>query len=331
MSMEQIPWKLILRNFKGELSADESRELDQWLSDSSHRELYEELYRLWLRLMKEGASYTSEADKLWERMQQRMYHDRKAATARHHVSFRRWMYVAASVLILLSVGYAGHRIYSWNELNHISQHYAAVSGKALFQLPDGSTVWLNKGATLSYTFSPLAAQRQVTLQGEALFEVTHNETRPFVVQCADMEVKVVGTRFNIDAPTDTTVATVSLLNGSVVVSTPHEMQTMTPGQRAVYNKTDGTLEIHPVDVSIDSSWAAECLSIHRKTLRQTAAYLEQWFGVTILVSSDVKDDQAYTITVNRDDTVEEILHSLSLISAFNYDFIDKNIIKIVQP
>lgn len=332
MNEKQIPWKLIIQSFKYELSESETHKLNEWLSIPTHHAVYKELQQLWYRLMEEGANHTSNADYLWNQMQKRMHPisrplEKKSPT----IHWGRWLSIAASIIIVISIGLASHWLYSWNEINRFSQHFTSINGKSFIELPDGSTVWLNKGSELTYKISPFSSERQVELKGEAFFNVAKNNFRPFIVDCSDIEIKVLGTSFNVDAPADDQMAVVSLVNGSVSISTPNDKQKMIPGEKAFYDKSTGKLKIEEADTSIEGLWAAEKLVISQKNIREAAAYLEQWFNVSISVSSKIKNEQSYTLVVNKEDTIEEILETLAQISKFEYNFIDKNNIEIVKP
>ena len=332
MNEKQIPWKLISQSFKCELSEFENHELNEWLSNPVHHEIYKELQQLWNRLMEEGANYTSNADYLWSQMQKRMHPMVKPVVKKSSsIQYHRWLSIAASIIIIISIGFTCYWLYSWNEINRFSQHFAAINGKSFIELPDGSTVWLNKGSELTYSSSPFSIERQVELKGEAFFNVAKNSSRPFIVDCSDIEIKVLGTSFNVDAPTDDQMAVVSLMNGSVSITTPNNKQIMIPGEKAFYDKSTGTLKIEEADTSIESLWAAEKMVISQKNIRETVAYLEQWFDVSISVSSKIKNEQSYTLVVNKEDTIEDILETLAQISKLKYNFIDKNNIEIVKP
>ena len=89
-------------------------------------------------------------------------------------------------------------------------------------LPDGSNVWLNAGTTMQYPVSFMTDKREVILDGEAYFEVAHNEKSPFVVHTSTLDVEVLGTKFNVEAYSARKIFETSLMEGRVKVKLPHD-------------------------------------------------------------------------------------------------------------
>lgn len=110
---------------------------------------------------------------------------------------------------------------------------------AMHLLPDGSTVWLHTGATITYPVNFQSDYRQVTFEGEGFFDVKSDRKRPFVIQSGDMKVEVLGTRFNIKAPPKEMIYEVSVVSGRVAVSAPDQAASaqkviLAPQQQALF-------------------------------------------------------------------------------------------------
>jgi transmembrane sensor len=102
-------------------------------------------------------------------------------------------------------------------------------------LSDGTQVWLNAGSSVTYPVAFAGNERNVTVTGEAYFEVAHNAAQPFIVSKGEMEVKVLGTHFNVNAYDDEAAMKITLLEGSVEVSKAKAKQLLKPGQQASVN------------------------------------------------------------------------------------------------
>ena len=112
--------------------------------------------------------------------------------------FFKWTVACAIVLLVIGVGYNFYQ--SHNEANLVYREVCAVRGeKLLVLLPDGSRVWLNADSKLTYPEQFAKYNRNVTLEGEAYFEVARNEARPFIVQSGKQRVEVLGTSFDVTA------------------------------------------------------------------------------------------------------------------------------------
>ena len=124
------------------------------------------------------------------------------------------------------------------------------------QLPDGSKVWLNAESTLQYPSSFSGKERMVELSGEALFEVVQNASVPFRVKSGDIQVQVLGTRFNMKTYTDDRVRKISLLDGSVNVVRGGEAVLLHQGDQAEigFSSPGGRIEPIRVNHGIDPGW-----------------------------------------------------------------------------
>ena len=127
-------------------------------------------------------------------------------------------------------------------------------GEYNLQLADGTKVYLNAGSSLRYPVRFTGKRREVTLSGEGYFEVAKDSTQPFVVRAGDVDVRVLGTAFNVNAyPEKETVAT-TLVEGRVQVNYKTGQQVIQPGMQLVYDKQNGKVDVSVVDTEVYTSW-----------------------------------------------------------------------------
>lgn len=326
-----IPWPLIISRLKNELGGKEEKQFDHWLSADENARLYRELAVLWEKIQENASGYTPDTAYYWKQLEARIQGKQKKPQM---VPLRKFRIALAAASILLAVALAfgylwGNRIAD-RQTGHAS-FYSALSGKSRLLLPDSSIVWLNTGSTLEYA-SDFRHHRTVTLNGEALFDVTKDDRHPFVVSASDMQVKVHGTRFNVNSyPTESDVR-VTLFRGSVSVKAAGRETALHPGETALWNKQLQTLDIAPADLPFESCWAHESLKFEAKSLRYIARYLEKWYHVKIEVDPSVPDSQGYTFTV-KDESLEVILRIMARINPMVYTFDENDHVKItyVEP
>ena len=323
-----IPWEIIIKDFKLESTIEEKLLLKEWLSDAENQNLYKELNSLWLTLMQAGSEYVSNTDELWKQMEKRMYASKPQKKFNPQNSFR-WLAMAASFLLVILLGSGGYVAVKWYHLNNIHRTYFAISEKNKLQLPDSSIVWLNTGSQLTYISTPFDSKRKVKLEGEAFFDVTKDSSRPFIVNSDEIRVIVHGTKFNVEAYREQNEIAVSLLSGSVSINTPKGVRKMISGEKALYNKKTVNLKIE-AGAQLEGIWAANNLSINQLSLREVAVHLSKWYNINIHISSKIPDSQLYTLTISKEDSIEDILILLSNISHFKYRFIDNNNIEIIN-
>ncbi|MFC0516391.1 FecR family protein [Mucilaginibacter angelicae] len=159
--------------------------------------------------------------------------------------------VAAGIALLLAVGIA-----YWltgNKKNEKLQQLVTISNRENFThkivLSDGTQVWLNPNSSLSYNKNNFAdTSREVTMTGEAFFDVSHNAAKPFRVTSGKITTRVLGTAFNITAYKNERNINVLLVRGRVQVSSGRQYRVLTPGQLLSYNNNNSNIDIHNVQV-----------------------------------------------------------------------------------
>ncbi|WP_321373076.1 FecR domain-containing protein [uncultured Draconibacterium sp.] len=151
-------------------------------------------------------------------------------------------------------------------------------------LSDGTKVWLNAGSRLMYPSRFVDKNREVLLIGEAFFEVSKMEDKPFIVQTPDIEIKVLGTQFNVSAYPDENIAHAVLTEGSVEIS--HKNQgvfdrdiVLRPGQLVAYNKQNSSTNIYDVETEYFTSWKEGYLTFTNSDLNRVVKKLERYYNI----------------------------------------------------
>jgi len=161
-----------------------------------------------------------------------------------------------------------------------------------FELPDGTVGWLNTGSTLEYPEYFDNQERRVTLTGEAYFDVKADPDNIFVVEIPDMEVMVLGTKFNISAYLEDDITEVVLETGNVVVdkkadskrsSTIEELQ---PGQKLTFHKETDVLDIIKVDVPEYTAWTEGKLIFRDEPMGKLVNRIGRWYNVDIVLGNE---------------------------------------------
>lgn len=155
-------------------------------------------------------------------------------------------------------------------------------------LSDGTHVWLNADSKLIYPQSFAKNQREVTLVGEAYFEVSSDKNRPFIVHTEDQKVEVLGTHFNITAYPEEAVSLVSLVEGKVRVS--HENQPahlLIPGQQAAFR--DGQIQVYPVHMEEFTAWKKGEFIFNNEPLSTVIQKLARWYDVELILDEKLEN------------------------------------------
>lgn len=315
MMYKTIPWDLIISHLKQETGEEQEKALNAWRSSAANESLYKELEVLWTEIQKEAGGYDPDVSYYWKRMEARIEAKRKADV----VPLRKYRIamVAASLLLAVSASVAFWAGWMAGRPEISSQTYTALNGKSQMELPDGSTVWLNIGSTLSYKTS-FTGNREVWLEGEALFKVKKDREHPFTVRTDDAQVKVHGTRFNVKAYPESPELRIALLEGKISLQVGEGETYMKPGELASVNKQTDEVRVNPADVHFESCWADKTCSFEAQPLDYICKYLERWYNVDIDLDPSIATT-SYTFTI-KDEALETILQIMSRINPIQYSF-----------
>lgn len=172
-------------------------------------------------------------------------------------------------------------------------------------LADGSEVWLNAESKIEFPANFQGNERRVQLQGEAYFKVTRNEKSPFIVSTDQMEVRVLGTEFNLKSYANE-AAHVTLVKGSVEVGDKR----LTPGQDAWYDK-EGNIQVAEVDVYDIVQWKDGFFYFNDKSLVTVLRELGRWYNLGVIFRNANAMNHKVHFSALREGTIEEALSSLN--------------------
>ncbi len=201
------------------------------------------------------------------------------------------------------------------------------------KLSDGTKVWLNAGTRLRFpqNLSASTQNRVVYLEGEAYFDVTKDKKRPFIVNAENVDIKVLGTQFNVSAYKSDGKIAATLVEGSVNVyenSNPDTNILLSPSYQAAFTKENGTLTKQKVDTRIYTSWLENRLIIDNLSFEQILNKLERAHNVSIINKLESIKDEVYKGEFENEN-IETILNTISSSTPFNYT-IENNIITITK-
>lgn len=202
-------------------------------------------------------------------------------------------------------------------------------------LSDASIVHLNAGSTLKFPEQFVSGNtRNVYLTGEAFFEVSKDEKHPFIVHSGQVDVEVLGTKFNLSSYIDDITTHCELVEGSVRISesTNYKNNTiLAPNQKSAWNNDTKKFEIENIDVKLYTAWVYGELMFQNEPFEHVIKKLERSYGVKIKNNNPLLAKQNFTGTIKiKESSVESILDLFKLDTPFEYE-INKNSIEIIKP
>ena len=214
--------------------------------------------------------------------------------------------------------------------------------KSKVQLPDGTQVWLNADSRITYKENFLGAQREVELTGEAYFDVVRDETRPFIIHTATIDLKVLGTAFNVRSYADEKNTETSLIHGSVeitLVKSPDRKKIiLKPNDKLIVQNNEIIMEqvektktalrkpvmtlskINYKDAdssAIETLWVKNKLAFDEEPLEDIALKIERWYDVKVYILDERLKKEPYTATFEHE-TLTEVMAALQEGGGFKY-------------
>lgn len=191
-------------------------------------------------------------------------------------------------------------------------------------LPDGSKVSLNSGSIIEIAQGFNESNREVYLEGEAFFEVERDTARPFVVKTeSNLEVKVLGTSFNVKSyKSDKTIET-TLVSGKVELIQSNKKRpviALSPNQKATFNKAEDKINIEQVSTANITSWKDGVLIFDNEPVENVLNSLERWYKVRIRIKDREINTYTFSGKVNRKTNIAEVLELIKASSPVKYQY-----------
>lgn len=191
-------------------------------------------------------------------------------------------------------------------------------------LPDGTKVWLNAASSISYPVVFTGNERRVKLTGEAYFEVAKNKHKPFYVSINDVQIRVLGTHFNIAAYGDDEAVTTTLLEGSVQVTKNKSLSLLKPGQQAVINYASNNIVVSEANIENAMAWKNGYFIFNDDNIAGIMKKVSRWYDVDIDYKGTFAD-QKFGGTFYRKKSITELLKHLEKVGGIHFTITGRRI------
>jgi ferric-dicitrate binding protein FerR (iron transport regulator) len=201
--------------------------------------------------------------------------------------------------------------------------HSPMGARTEFVLPDGTSGWLNSGSDLSYCVD-FSKNREVKLNGEAYFDVVHQQGARFRVKTAEITVQVWGTSFDVSAYEDDPQVNVILERGVVKVLNANEknLYTMKPDEMFSYDIQKKKAAIRSVDAADQTSWTKGLLKFRGEPLSDVVKELARWYNVDFEIRDKQLREYNFKATF-KDEELDEILRMISLTTPMKYRIVER--------
>ena len=198
-------------------------------------------------------------------------------------------------------------------------------GEYQIVLGDGTRVYLNAQTELRFPESFASSeQRLVYLSGKAYFEVTKNPSKPFVVQCKDYAVKVLGTSFNVNSYEGDETSKTTLATGKVEIDMDGKQTILNPGQQAIIK--NGEVNVKEVDVEVYTTWMFDNFRFQSESIQEIMTKLSRWYAIDVFYMNESVRNYHFTGYLPRYAKIADVLELLSLTTNIKFDVEGKTVI-----
>ena len=314
--MDKIYYKeLIEKYFDGNITDAEIKKLSDWIKNDRH------LQNWWEEEFSKSDAGINPVlrDKLFARIKEQTQGKEETQGKENPRTIRMnpWKW-AAAIVLPICIAFFTYYLVDSSQTVGAPFIVKADKGDTTIELPDGTNVVLNSASQLSYLNNFGENVRRVQLNGEAYFKVAHDEKRAFIVQVGDLEVKVLGTSFNVSAYEDAKDVTVVLLEGKVGVYAQKISHIMKPGDKIEYNKATHKItatQVHPNDYI---EWTKGNMYFEKESLENIMKTLSRIYDVEIRFDSNKLPNEYFTGTIPGGG-IQNALNILMLTSPFFYE------------
>lgn len=245
-----------------------------------------------------------------------------------------WLRIAAILIVVFSVGVAS---YFFLKSNAPYQTLATTDQEVFKVLADGTTVWLNKQSVLTYNRDFGKQNREITLTGEAYFDVVKNAAIPLIVHAGRINIKVKGTAFNVNAYKENDHIQVSLVRGAIVVSDQKNAKNsvlLKPNEQLIFTQKFAGPAANGFQISTlkpeliykETSWMTDTLIFNKEKLIDLALKLEKKYNLKIEIRSEKLKEKRFSGTLINE-TIDQAMEALKLSYPLTYT-INKQLVVI---
>lgn len=315
----------ITKKLSGEISSEENEALSKWRKDDPQNEnVFRDMEESWLLVRKSSSWVIPDTETIWEKIRVKI--EKPVLKTYSRSILIRVASIAAVVTFVL--GLSIPFIFSQKNSEDLDAMPISIKlpkgQKSELILPDGTSVWLNSGSTLTYYTNYNKDNRNIKLEGEAFFDVAKNKDLKFNVFAGDIKVKVLGTAFNVNAYSDNENINVSLLRGEVSLYSNTKETLIRPNQKVIFDKKTLHCTLVNCDAENESIWRLGRLKIEGATIDEIIKKMERWYGVDIQLQGK-KINELYWFTI-KTESLTEMLELINKITPIQYSIKGEEVI-----
>ncbi len=350
--MEQRFWLLVSLKLAGEASPEELAEFSELLRSHPEWSLQVELFT---NIWQQKSAGRKKPESFNHHLQRLSSHLSTPVLQYEQPKKRHSLKIGLAIAATLTGAFLLIGLYKYTRHPETANGYNTVStrpgSRSRIQLPDGTLVWLNADSRLAYKVDAQGPSREVQLTGEAYFDVARDKSHPFLIHTATVDIRVLGTAFNVRSYGNEKNTETSLFQGSVEVSLhnnpeqkiilqPYEKLTVHNNQMAVTGfkpkpkpqddadeplMTLGKVHYQQQDSSyMETLWTKNKLAFDNNTLEEVALQIERWYGARVTFTDSNMRSMHFS-GIFGDESLAQVMEALQLTGDFHYTIRNKEV------
>lgn len=329
---------ILIKDFtNAQLSPVESKILSSWLDENpKNKKVYAQMKLAFLK--PKSGDIQQLRTEIWSDIKSQRNNATEISSKTQGQGFSYWWTRVAAILIFcVATAILFYKL--TNDQNEVASTSAEVKmigkvsepgQKLTTTLPDGSLVKLNGDSKILYAEEFSGDNREVILYGEAFFEVVRNVDKPFVIKTKDIEVKVLGTSFNVKSYPGKVSSRVAVASGKVAVKgSDQRMVRLDPGEKVSYLTDTKALAKERFNWEEEYGWKDNILVFNDASLSEIYERLNKWYGVEIIQHGDMPDKKFTGRYINP--TLKAVMEGLTYVYDFNYSIESNTVILKNKP
>jgi transmembrane sensor len=331
---------LLAKYISGNCTANEKEKVKLWLStNTENQEYFNSVKAIWEAGMPDVFEW--DENRAWLKMKERINKEEKTKLSGFTLSYftklsnkrvfrsispaYNVIRIAAAIVIIIIAVFVYRKYNGENPNTDFNMSFASRGEIKQVYLPDKSIITLNSTSKLRYP-SQFGNTREVYLEGEAFFDISHDSTKPFIVHLNNADVRVLGTKFNIkgwnsDKKYEVVVESGKVLFSSIGKTSKKEKVILTTNEMSIMKAGENPTPPIQVKADIQTAWKNGQLLFNKTTLREVISALERKFNVSITVTGESYSSRLLTASF-KDEPIELIIKTIGKVLNLNYSFND---------
>lgn len=322
-------WGKLSRYLAGESDSKLEEEINDWTKSKKRNQ---NVFNILVEVWSHNPIQTHDSSSIFRKFRNRVNHYERVSRPRRFIYYG--LRISAIIIVLFSISVlvqkyiisAGEPQISYNEI------FVPKGNRTSIVLPDSTRVWVSNGTNLRYPCQFSETTRELYLSGEAYFEVTHNEKKPFIVNIGENRIKVLGTKFSVLAYPDDNIVKADLISGKIQFDI-HSKGTVDhfksfivkPGRSFAYNKSSNSTTESKIQNDFYDYWLKGVYNFKNESLESLAKKVDRIFNIQMVFENEYLKGKRYNGSLSVDDNIFKFIEAIKQTSVDPIEYkLEKN-------